>query len=60
MKIVSQLVDDPNEIPFPQFCLLRRHGLCEHHEESVETSVRVLDDRVEGGQNDTVGYQHTH
>ena len=60
MSIVTQQVCDPNEIPFPLFCLVRRRGLWEQHAESITPSVRVLDDFLAGGQNETVGYQYTH
>ena len=60
MHIVTQLVYDPSEVPFAQFCLERRHGLWEQHGESTKRSVRVFDDLLEAGQNESVGYQHTH
>ena len=59
-NIVTQPVYAPSEIPFPQFCMVRRHGLWEQHGESVKPSVRVRDDFLEGGQNEPVGYQYTH
>ena len=34
MNIVKQPVCDPNEVPFAQFCLVRRHGLRVQHGES--------------------------
>ena len=47
MNIVIQPVYDPSEIPFPQFCFLRRHGLVGTGA-SVKLSARVLDDFLEG------------
>ena len=53
MNIVTQLVCDPSEVPFAQFCLERRHGLWEQHGESTKRSVRVFDDLLEAGQNES-------
>ena len=40
---------------FAHFRLVRPHDLWEQHRESVKLSVRVLDDFLECGQNESVG-----
>ena len=44
MNVATQPVDDSSEIPFPQLCLVRRHGMWEQLGEFVKLLLRVLDD----------------
>ena len=63
-EIQLGLVSSPcysfSDLPWPSFALVRRRGIWEQRACADEPSVRVLDDLLEGGQNDTVGYQYTH
>ena len=44
MNVATHPVDDSSEIPFPQLCLVRRHGRWEQLSEFMKLLVRVVDD----------------
>ena len=48
------------EVPVSAPCLVPRHGLWEQHGDADEPTVRVIDDLLMGGQNETVSYSSTH
>ena len=60
LGILTPPVYDLSDLNMDTPCLVRRHGIWEQHGEALEPSCRVLDDFLEGTQNSTVGYQHTH
>ena len=49
-----------SEVPVVEPCLVPRHGLWEQHGDADEPTVRVIDDLLMGGQNETVSYSSTH